>query len=275
MAAVVAVVPTLGKNQSRLTATIDSIKRNTTHENLQIVVVKNSDANLSYLDDKVDTILSFGVNLGNVGSLEYVRRHYSCEYLWILQDDMVILNNNLEALISSFVVNPKLAVASPIVSRFGTVPARSRAGVFTNIEKTRWENYPFTDIAVEDVDLSYDFCFVAGSGALFRTEALSAVGGFDLNLYPLMHVDVDICIRLLRAGWQICLNPEALIDHQVSGSRNARLSKAVLQRNTQYLHDRLETDFTEHVESYTPLDEDILFAIARRSSQLFLEVSEI
>jgi GT2 family glycosyltransferase len=42
--------------------------------------------------------------------------------------------------------------------------------------------------------------FAPGHAALFRKEALIAVGGYDAN-FRLHHEDSDICLRLKKAGW--------------------------------------------------------------------------
>ena len=64
---------------------------------------------------------------------------------------------------------------------------------------------------------------VAGVTALFRREAVLAVGGYREEMAT---EDIDLTWRLLMAGWQTTYEPEALIGMQVP----ARLSALWAQR---------------------------------------------
>lgn len=213
------------------------------------------------------------MNLGYVGSLEFGRRTYECEFLWSIQDDMTLSNDVLSHLDNALHREPRLGVASPVLVRDGLVPARTRAGVFTNGQRTRWENWPFEDVPVENLDVPDDFCFVSGSGALYRSEALEDIGGFDLDLYPLMHVDVDTSLRLQRHNWHLALVREAHIEHQINGSTTPLLVEILHHINISRLHDRLDSDFSETSPARHQVPIDIVEAVARRASQLFLDVS--
>lgn len=59
---------------------------------------------------------------------------------------------------------------------------------------------------------------------LLRGEALRAVGGFD-EAFPLFWNDVDLCLRLAAAGWEIWYEPRAVVIHYGGAStRQVRLS---------------------------------------------------
>jgi cellulose synthase/poly-beta-1,6-N-acetylglucosamine synthase-like glycosyltransferase len=54
--------------------------------------------------------------------------------------------------------------------------------------------------------------FFAAANVAFRREALSQTGGFDPNCQT--GEDVDISIRVSRAGWELWYEPEAVVNHQ-------------------------------------------------------------
>jgi GT2 family glycosyltransferase len=271
---VLAVISTLAKDIERLNETIRSLRKHSGTHQFEILVVNNSE-----LPDitglvHVEYLYSPGVNLGYVGALEFARRSYQSDYVWAIQDDMTLDNDVLAVLINAMLKSPRIAVASPVLVRGGVVPARTRAGIFTNPQRTRWENYPPVDTPPEELALDNNYSFVSGSGALFRSEALSEVNGFNLDLYPLMHVDVDVCARLIAKGWEIALEPDAHIHHQISGSTPKLLAATLDNRNKavveQYLSGReIQVDLTR----FDPISADLLFDVARRASFLFLEVS--
>lgn len=276
MESVVAVVPTLGHDLSRLEAAIASVHEHTRHPRLTIVVVNNSADPLSRPLTGVDVVVTPGLNLGYVGSLEYVRRAFPADHLWPVQDDVTLENDVLGILLDRLNRDTRLAVASPVLVRDGIVPKHSRAGIFANPERTRWTNYPFEDTPVGEIDATHDWCFVAGSGALYRASALAEIGGYDLDLYPLTNVDVDVSLRLRQHGHTLALVPEARIRHEVRGSTPKLLANVLYRRHTPFVQANLERGFADlptPPAPVPPVPEDIRDAVARRASHLFIEVA--
>jgi GT2 family glycosyltransferase len=270
---VVAVIPTLGNNESRLTALIDSIKKYSGAYNLKIVLVDNSaDGILSKLAS-VDEVIWTGINLGWVGSIEYVRRSQEFDYLWTVQDDMTLLNDVLGILLNEFSENSSLGVASPVLVRDGLIPAKTRGGIFVNEEKLEWVNIPEVGIEPEFFETDVELCFVSGSGALWSRQALEEISGFDLDLYPLMHVDVDACFRLRASNWKLKLLPTAHISHEIGGSTPSILGVTLLPINEKIIKDKLLNSKNTNLRYGNELDHDFLFSIAKKSSFLFLSTS--
>jgi len=54
--------------------------------------------------------------------------------------------------------------------------------------------------------------FFAAANLAFRREALRETGGFDPNCAT--GEDVDISIRISRAGWELWYEPDAVVNHQ-------------------------------------------------------------
>lgn len=270
---VLAVISTLARDTVRLNESIESLRSHSGRHSFEILVVNNSGH--AHIDGlaPVDYAISSGINLGYVGAIELARRMYQSDFLWSIQDDMTLQNGVLDILVSEMEKEPRLAVCSPVLVRNGVVPARTRAGVFTNPEQTRWTNHPIEDTKPADFPSDIAYSFVSGSGALFRNAALEDIGGFNLDLYPLVHVDVDVCARFLSRGWQIALAPEAHISHQVHGSTPKVLGATLNKINRAIVEGQLEGGHAESVGPFDPVDPEILFAVARRASFLFLEVS--
>lgn len=269
---ILAVISTLAQDMVRLNESIESLRAHSGRHPFEILVVNNSGQSLIDGLAPVDFVINPGVNLGYVGGLELARRTHQSDFLWSIQDDMTLQNGVLDILVSELEKAPRLAVCSPVLVRDGLVPARTRAGVFTNSERTRWENHPVADTKPEDLSSDIDYSFVSGSGALFRNTALEEIGGFNLDLYPLMHVDVDVCARFLSGAWQIALAPKAHINHRVQGSTPKVLGATLDKRNRAVVEHQLEGRRPEDVCLFDAIDTDIVFAVARRASSLFLEV---
>jgi GT2 family glycosyltransferase len=272
MADVVVVIPTLAQNVPRLNAAIDSVRKFTNDHAYRIVVVNNSP--LPAIDGlaEVEEVLSPRMNVGYVGALEMVRRSYEFTYLWSVQDDMTLTNDVLDHLVLACEATPSLAVASPVLVRDGLIPARTRGGIFTNAGRTQWENIPLEPTSPEDLFIPENLSFVSGSGALFRKSALDTVGGFNLELYPLMHVDVDICARFLHQGFDITLVPTAHIEHEIQGSTTRLLSEVLYAQNTPVVEKVLANPQERIEHRNEALDGDLVYAIAQKSSRLIIDL---
>jgi GT2 family glycosyltransferase len=273
MDSVVAVIPTLGKNTQRLDASLASLRRFVSNSDIKIIIVNNSPTTQLGEVASEHLVVSPGLNLGYVGAIELVRRSFDHEYLWVIQDDMTLTNDVLPKLLERMNSDSTMAVTSPVLIRNGVVPARTRAGRFLNQEKTKWENLPLKDTPPEEQLYEGELSFVSGSGALYRAQALESVGGFNLDLYPLVHVDVDICARFLKDGWKIDLVPSAHISHEIQGSTPSLLSQTLDEINratvTNYLAGKPQEWNVANIE----IPPELLFKVARKASYLFLDLS--
>jgi len=64
------------------------------------------------------------------------------------------------------------------------------------------------------------------SALMVRAEALAEVGGLDES-FPIFFNDVDLCLRLWQAGWEIWFVPDAAMDH-VGGASTSQVRRRML-----------------------------------------------
>ncbi len=62
---------------------------------------------------------------------------------------------------------------------------------------------------------------LSGAALLVRREAIDEVGGLD-ERFHMYGEDVEWCLRMMRAGWQLVHEPEAVVMHHGSGSSKQR-----------------------------------------------------
>jgi len=103
--------------------------------------------------------------------------------------------------------------------RVRAVQARHPATLRALDAETRHEANPF---------------WVSGSCFLARREALAAVGGFDEGFF-LYEEDVDLCLRVRAAGWQIVFTPEAAVCHRLGASMRHDRFRARLEYHRSHL----------------------------------------
>jgi GT2 family glycosyltransferase len=75
-----------------------------------------------------------------------------------------------------------------------------------------------------------------GAAMLFRREAIEATGGFDLD-YHMYVEEIDWCLRVKAAGWDICCVPEAEVVHyEGQSTRQVRPQMVVALWRSRYLY---------------------------------------
>ena len=156
------------------------------------------------------------MNLGWAGGLHAARRAASAsvEYLVWAQDDMLVSNGWLDALV-------KVADQYPDAGAVGSVEVDAKgrpngvaAGFAEPAHDVRRWNLTDAFAANERPDGSETFDWVTSKGMLTRASAWDAVGGTDPRLFPLNHVDKDYCTHLRCHGWTVRVAALAVLVHE-------------------------------------------------------------
>jgi len=148
------------------------------------------------------------------------------EWVWLVHDDSAPEPETLQELLSVVRASPTLAVAgckqlewddsSRLVEVGATVTAGGRR---------------LTDVGQGDIDQGQhdgrgDVLVVSTAGMLVRRSVLDHVGGFDPAL-PLVGDDVDLCLRVRRAGHRVAVVPTAAVRHVSALERGLRPADAL------------------------------------------------
>ena len=72
--------------------------------------------------------------------------------------------------------------------------------------------------------------WVSGACMLLRRSAFEAVGGFDGG-YFMYFEDMDLCLRLARAGWRVVLDPGVRVEHAGGNSTRKAPYRKVLNHH--------------------------------------------
>ena len=79
-----------------------------------------------------------------------------------------------------------------------------------------------------DPDRARDVDWLSGCAFAVRREAFEAVGGFDEGYFMYVE-DVDLGLRLKRAGWRVRYEPSAVVEHRVGASTSRRPARMVVE----------------------------------------------
>jgi len=231
---VVAVVPTMGLAPERFAACVESMIDSSGPARLAILVILNSSTvDPVTLERKEIRVVTAGVNLGWAGGLNFGASQSNSNYIWWMQDDVVVEASSLAFLFEALEADLALACASPLsVTDGGNVVAGSCGGIIApNGALDHWlpeQNcapHLLPDLAV----LSY----LPSRGLLVRRTAFDIANGLDSRLYPAQFVDVDFGFRLKEHGLSGTTVRESTIRHSGSASTPLLFAQFLHSRNAQ------------------------------------------
>ena len=153
-------------------------------------------------------------NIGDVGiskSLNYALAKSSNNYVFITQPDVIISSKSIDNLIHVSEKYEKIGIASPLTfddknySQYDHYSLRiSKSGkVLNNNKKKIPLKRPDGDICVEAIN---------STALLVKKDVIEKIGKWDENIYTYLE-DIDICLRLRIAGYQIVKVSESTAYH--------------------------------------------------------------
>lgn len=158
-----------------------------------------------------ETNLGFGMG-SNVG-IQYALDG-GAAYVLLLNNDTIVDACMIGTLVEAMRSDRSIGVAGPIIY-YSHEPEtvwfagyRIKGKLYV-VRRGLHLKRPFK--AVEDVD------FVSGCGMLVRREAIEQVGMFSPE-YFMYYEDLDLCLRVKKAGWRIVCATGARMWHAVSAS---------------------------------------------------------
>jgi N-acetylglucosaminyl-diphospho-decaprenol L-rhamnosyltransferase len=164
-------------------------------------------------------------------------------YALILNSDAELTPGALPALAARLDARPRLGAVGPrTLSPDGTVqvsfgPALTPLAEWRQrrlVRGVKRRDPAALQQATARSSLEHEPDWLSGSCLLARKEALDAVGGFDEGFF-LYEEDVDLCLRLRRAGWGVLFTPDAQVVHHLGRSMQTDATRARLEYHRSHL----------------------------------------
>jgi GT2 family glycosyltransferase len=171
-----------------------------------------------------------GFNTGLAWAFEQEDNHY--DYLWLLDNDVVVHNNALSELVTLLDNTPDAAVAGSTmmqldypwrINEMGAFVDKGRGSLIFNRhfeELPSWQGKPFNELLTGSSDLSQqlsncqpylDVDYVAAASLLIRAD-VAKKSGLWMDFF--IHFDdVEWCLRIAEAGHRILVSAKSLIWH--------------------------------------------------------------
>ncbi len=163
-------------------------------------------------------VVPFSENLGFAGAANEGIARTRSSFVLLLNNDAALAPDYVARLAARLALDSRLAAAQGLV-RSGDGKRVDSAGLEWNL---RGEAVPvLAGASAENLpEEAFEVAGVSATAALYRREALESVAPhgevFD-RAYFAYYEDVDLSLRLLRAGWRFACDPAAVARHE--GSR--------------------------------------------------------
>ena len=155
-------------------------------------------------------------NLGFLDNCNTTAATARGDYIWFLNSDTELLGGTLDALVETFSLFPRAAVAGSKLL-FGDGTLQEAGGIIWRYA-SGW-NYGRGD---DPGDPRYDYArhadYVSGASLMIRRSVFEELGGFDRRYAPAYYEDSDLCLQVTHAGHQVIYQPASVLVHYEGGT---------------------------------------------------------
>lgn len=172
--------------------------------------------------------LQIGSNLGYTGGNNRGIEHAlaaGAQWVLVVNNDTVAQPDCLRLLVDALQRDPRLGAASPYITQFGSGERPwFAAGQLSLMRVTGLH------VTGPASGTPTPCTFLSGCCLLFRAEVLREVGLFREDLWAYME-DVELSLRMLRAGWRLAVVPEARLAHKAPDTGSEPSPRQIVLRD--------------------------------------------
>lgn len=201
---------------------LKSIEKNLEKLSYEVVVIDNgslvNEANILAKEYENYIIIRSEKNLGFAGGNNLGIKASSGDYIMLINNDTLFIDNSIYELVGTMKRNSSIAVVSPKIY-FLTPPNTIQYAGFTELTKITLRNRTIGYFEKDNGQYNKP-CETAsahGAAMMFRREILSLVG-YMPEIYFLYYEELDWCTKIRNCGYKIMYQPAANIVHKESQS---------------------------------------------------------
>ena len=231
---------------------IASVEEKTTYHNYEIVVVDNDSQSpeaREYFHQTRHQVLRFSGPFNYSAINNFAVEQTGAPWLLFLNNDAEVIENEWLTAMAEHVQRPEVgAVGARLLFRDDTI---QHAGIVLGVRGTA--KHAFCGFPAEhpgvcrQLQVTRNYSAVTAACLLTRRDVFESVGGFDEERLPVIFNDVDLCLKMRRAGYLIVYTPFAKLYHDESASRRRSVEPA----ETEILRERWP-EVVEHDPYYNP-----------------------
>ena len=205
---------------------LDSLTSITRYHNYEIVIVDNdspSDDARAYFSTTPYRVLHFP-GPPNLSALNnFAVEQTATPWLLFLDSDIEVLDGDWLTVMAEHVQRREIgAVGARLLNPDNTVQHAGMVVGVGDMAEHAFHGFPADHPGVcRQLQITRNYTAVTAACLLTRRDVFKEVGGFDEKRLPVSYNDVDLCLKMRRAGYLIVYTPFARLYHHESASRRA------------------------------------------------------
>jgi O-antigen biosynthesis protein len=212
------------RNAKLLKRCLDAIARQTAHASREIVVVQHRAGDIAAMDRLLES--SGCVRVPYTGPFNFALMnnlgagHATGDVLVFMNDDIEPLDPDWLTALLAHAHRPEVAAVGPkLIYPSGAI---QHAGLVIGIMEGAGHLHRFTFGSPfwNWLPFTRNVCAVTGACLAIRKQVFAELDGFDES-FPVNYNDVDLCLRARQVGYEVVIEPGALLRHQECQTRQA------------------------------------------------------
>lgn len=201
----------------------------------------------------IDNAANLGFSAGNNRGIRYILQHTGSDFVWLLNNDTVVHQKALCALLDFSDANPAMGVIGSTVVYAHDKARVQCAGGCRYHPATTIFRYAFGG---SDINRLIHFGprvhldYIYGASMFIRADAFRRIGLLNEEHF-LFYEEADFCRRVIRVGYQIGWCPKSIIYHKAGATVCAASAEDRIKLSIANYHENLSTlIFTGNFFSY-------------------------
>ncbi len=233
---------TVNYNQLEITcALFDSIRRNS-YPNIEVILVDNASKENphQHVTKNYPEVLSLRSekNLGFAGGNNLALPYVKGEYLFFVNNDAELTDNCIELLLKQFDKNPKLGIISPMLCYYPSEETNHKK-IVQFAGSTPVNNFTARNKTIGNLEedkgqykVPKSIPYIHGAAMMIPAKVMEVTGPMD-EMFFLYYEELDWSERIRKAGFEVYVEPNALVYHKesVSVGKLSTLKTYYLNRN--------------------------------------------
>jgi GT2 family glycosyltransferase len=218
---------------------VESITRQTSYSPYEIVIVDNDSQTEEarvFLAATKHRVLNYRGPFNFSAINNFAVEQTDSPWLLFLNNDTEVIDGDWLTIMAEHIQRPEVGAVGPrLLYPDDTVQHGGIVMGVGGIAEHAFRGFPAESPGVcRQLQVTRNYCAVTGACLLTRRDVFNHVHGFDEEQLPVTFSDVDLCLKIRRAGYLVVYTPFARLYHHESGSR--RLS--VEPRETGVMRER-------------------------------------
>jgi GT2 family glycosyltransferase len=203
---------------------LDSLTSKTTYAPYEIVVVDNESESAEardYFAGLKHRVVHYAGPFNFSAINNFAVEQTEGSWLLFLNNDIEVIDGDWLSIMAEHIQRPEVGAVGPrLLYPDDTV---QHAGIVVGVGGIA--EHAFRGLPAEapgvcrQLQVTRNYSAVTGACLLTRREVFDEVGGFDEECLPVTFSDVDLCLKMRRAGYLVVYTPFAKLYHHESGTR--------------------------------------------------------